>query len=153
MINVNINVNDIKELEKEVNSNLKEISTAKEEEKKDFINLNLKNKTKEDNSNNIGIKNSKTNKVSDKNLINDAFLNNPNLNKVKTFNNEKRTDKFGNMIIHGGNQKVTFIDRVSKKNLTEVVKIENYKEYNKMEEFNNKNQGDNCSMNNCCFLL
>ena len=153
MINVNINVNDIKELEKEVNSNLKEISTAKEEEKKDFINLNLKNKTKEDNSNNIGIKNSKTNKVSDKNLINDAFLNNPNLNKVKTFNNEKRTDKFGNMIIHGGNQKVTFIDRVSKKNLTEVVKIENFKEYNKMEEINNKNQGDNCSMNNCCFLL
>ena len=129
MINVNINENDIKELEKEVNSNLKEISTAKEEEKKDFINLNLKNKTKEDNSNNIGIKNSKTNKVSDKNLINDAFLNNPNLNKVKTFNNEKRTDKFGNMIIHGGNQKVTFIDRVSKKNLTEVVKIENFKEY------------------------
>ena len=57
------------------------------------------------------------------------------------------------MIIHGGKQKVTFIDRVSKKNLTEVVKIENFKEYNKMEEVNNKNQGDNCSMNNCCSLL
>ena len=153
MIKVNINENDIKEFEKEINSNLKEISTAKEDEKKDFINLNLKNKQNEDRANNIGIKNSKTNKVSDKNLINDIILNNPRLNKVKTFNNEKRTDKFGNMIIHGGKQKVTFIDRVSKKNLTEVVKIENYKEYNKMEEFNNKNQGDNCSMNNCCFLL
>jgi hypothetical protein len=153
MIKVNINENDIKEFEKEINSNLKEISTAKEDEKKDFINLNLKNKPNEDNSNNIGIKNSKTNKISDKNLINDAILNNPRLNKVKTFNNEKRTDKFGNMIIHGGKQKVTFIDRVSKKNLTEVVKIENFKEYNKMEEVNNKNQGDNCSMNNCCSLL
>ena len=114
MIKVNINENDIKEFEKEINSNLKEISTAKEDEKKDFINLNLKNKPNEDNSNNIGIKNSKTNKISDKNLINDAILNNPRLNKVKTFNNEKRTDKFGNMIIHGGKQKVTFIDRVSK---------------------------------------
>ena len=153
MIKVNINENDIKEFEKEINSNLKEISTAKEDEKKDFINLNLKNNPNEDNSNNIGIKNSKTNKISDKNLINDAILNNPRLNKVKTFNNEKRTDKFGNMIIHGGKQKVTFIDRVSKKNLTEVVKIENFKEYNKMEEVNNKNQGDNCSMNNCCSLL
>ena len=153
MIKVNINENDIKEFEKEINSNLKEISTAKEDEKIDFINLNLKNNPNEDNSNNIGIKNSKTNKISDKNLINDAILNNPRLNKVKTFNNEKRTDKFGNMIIHGGKQKVTFIDRVSKKNLTEVVKIENFKEYNKMEEVNNKNQGDNCSMNNCCSLL
>ena len=153
MIKVNINENDIKEFEKEINSNLKEISTAKEDEKKDFINLNLQNKPNENFSKNIGIKNSKSNKVLDTNLINDIIPNKPILNKVKTFNIEKRTDKFGNMIIHGGKQKVTFIDRVSKKNLTEVVKIENFKEFNKMEEVNNKNQGDNCSINNCCLLL
>ena len=153
MIKVNINENDIKELEKEAISNLKEISTAKEEKKKDFININLQYKPNEGVSNNMGIKNSKNNKISDKNLINNIIQNNPKLNKVKTFNIEKRTDKFGNMIIPGGKQKVTFIDRISKNNLTEVVKIENFKEYNKMEEINNKNQGDNCSINNCCFLL
>ena len=155
MIKLNIKENSIKELGKEVEviSNLKDKSTVKENEKKEFINLNIQNNPKEDFSNNIGIRNSKINKFSDKNLNNNIISNNPKLNKFKTFNIEKRTDKFGNMIIHGGNQKVTFIDRVSKKNLTEVVKIENFKEYNKMEETNNKNQGDNCSTNNCCFLL
>ena len=51
------------------------------------------------------------------------------------------------MIIHGGKQKVSFIDRISKNNFTEVVKIENYKEYNKMEETSNSKG------NNCCFLI
>ena len=51
------------------------------------------------------------------------------------------------MIIHGGKQKVTFIDKVSKSNFTDVVKIENFKQYNKMEEPSN-NQG-----NNCCIIL
>ena len=61
--------------------------------------------------------------------------------------NIQRKDRFGNMIIHGGNHKVTFIDKVTKKNFTEVVKIENFKQYNKMEESSN-NKG-----NNCCLLL
>ena len=148
MIKVNINENDIKKLEKEVISNLKEISTAKEEKKNDFINIILQYKSNEIVPNNMGI-----NKISDKKLINNIIQNNPKLNKIKTFNIQKRTDKFGNKIIPGGKQKVTFIDRISKNNLTEVVKIENFKEYNKMEEINNKNQGDNCSINNCCFLL
>ena len=59
----------------------------------------------------------------------------------------KRSDRFGNLIIHGGKQKVTFIDRVTKNNFTEVVKVENFKEYNKMEE-PSSNRG-----NGCCLLL
>ena len=47
------------------------------------------------------------------------------------------------MIIHGGKQKVTFIDRVSNNNFTEVVKVENFKKYNKMEQ-PSSNAGYNC---------
>ena len=74
-------------------------------------------------------------------------ISNSKINKAKTFETGKRTDRFGNMIIHGGNHKVTFIDRVSKNNFTEVVKVENYKEYNKMEDSSN-NKG-----NGCCLIL
>ena len=77
-------------------------------------------------------------------------INNSKINKAKTFETGKRKDRYGNMIIHGGKQKVTFIDRVSNNNFTEVVKVENYKEYNKMEEITGSgNRGNIC----CCFLL
>ena len=63
--------------------------------------------------------------------------------------NEKgvRRDRLGNEIFHGGKYKVTFIDKVTKKNFSEVIKVENYKEYNKMEE-PSSNRG-----NGCCLLI
>ena len=54
-------------------------------------------------------------------------------NKInKEFN--IRIDKFGNVITHGGKQKISFIDKISKTNFVEVIRIANYKEYNKNDE-------------------
>ena len=47
---------------------------------------------------------------------------------------DKTCDIFGNIITHGGKQKISFIDKISKYNFVEIIKIDNYKEYNKMEE-------------------
>ena len=90
--------------------------------------------------------NNNNNNINDKQKKN---INNSKISKSKTFETGKRKDRYGNMIIHGGKQKVTFIDRVSNYNFTEVVKVENYKEYNKMEEpTESGNRGFIC-----CFLL
>ena len=60
----------------------------------------------------------------------------------------KRVDRFGSPIIKGDKKhKVTFIDKIVKKNFTEVIKIESFKEYNKMEEVSNTKK------NNCCLIL
>jgi hypothetical protein len=59
----------------------------------------------------------------------------------------KRVDRFGTPIARGGKHKVTFIDRITKSSFTEVIKIESYKEFNKMEEVSNNRK------NYCCFLL
>ena len=59
----------------------------------------------------------------------------------------KRIDRFGNPIERNGKQKVTFIDRITKNNFIEVIKIESFKEYNKMEEVSNNKR------NNCCSIL
>ena len=148
MIKINLNENDLNRLKKESTSKVNENSPSKEDEKKGIKELNLINKQNEDNSINIGLQNLKanTNKVSDKNIINKNDVKST-LNKAKTLNSERRSDRFGNKIFHGGKQKVTFIDKVSKNNFTDVVKVENYKEYNKMEETTG-NKG-----NNCCILL
>ncbi len=59
----------------------------------------------------------------------------------------KRIDRFGIPIIKGSKKhKVTFIDKIVKKNFVEVIKIESYKEYNKMEEVSNSKK------NNCCLI-
>ena len=60
---------------------------------------------------------------------------------------DKRYDVYGNLIIHGGKHKISFIDRVSKNNIVDVIKIENYKEYNKMEEVAPS------SGNGCCLII
>ena len=137
MIEININENDIK---------LNEFSPPEKEKIRGFNELNtkdnFKNKKNEVLLNNINKRNSKS---SDKIKAN-KFQNNTKINKVKTFNN-RRIDRFGNMIMHGGKQKVSFIDKVSKNNFTEVVKIENYKEYNKMDDFSNNQR------NGCCLLI
>ena len=57
----------------------------------------------------------------------------------------KRVDRFGEPITRGGKQKVTFIDRITKNNFHEVIKIESFKEYNKMEEVT-KNKTNNCCL-------
>ena len=67
--------------------------------------------------------------------------------KTKSREIEKRYDKLGNLITKGGKQKVTFIDKITCKNFIEVIKIESYKEYNKMEEVNPNNN------NGCCLLI
>ena len=125
-------------------SKFKDQSTPIEDEKKSKeLNLdnNFINKPDDDFPNNIN-----NNSNIDKDIINNIQIS-PILNKVKTFNKGKRLDKFGNNITHGGKQKVTFIDKISKNNFVEVIKIENYKQYNKMEEISN-NKG-----NNCCLLI
>ena len=138
MIKIDLNENNIKISQKEPSSNLKEQAFPKEDEKIDNNNLNSNDKPNEDISKNFIKKNSNPIKNSEQNVIKmDSTI-----NKVKTFNIEKRTDRFGNKIIHGGKQKVSF-----KNKLTEVVPVENLKEYNKMEE-NTNSKG-----NNCCFLI
>ena len=143
MIKINLKDNNIKITQKESSSKSKEQLSPIEDENKVLNYENLNTNMNEQFSKSKSKKSSNPLQNSDNNSIKI----NPVLNKVKTFNNERRTDRFGNMIIHGGKQKVSFIDRISKNNFTEVVKIENYKEYNKMEETSN-NKG-----NNCCFLI
>ena len=58
----------------------------------------------------------------------------------------KRVDRFGEAITRGGKQKVTFIDRITNSNFVEVIKIESFKEYNKMEEVSSH------KTNNCCLI-
>ena len=58
----------------------------------------------------------------------------------------KRVDRYGEPITHGGKQKVTFIDRITKNNFAAVIKIESFKEYNKMEEVSSH------KTNNCCLI-
>ena len=143
MIEIKLSDNLLKELNKESKTNQKENPPTSKQENISFKEINQNNNTqKKDLTNKNNNPNSEKNRDKEKNAIS-----NSKINKAKTFETRKRTDRFGNMIIHGGNHKVTFIDRVSKNNFTEVVKVENYKEYNKMEEITN-NKG-----NGCCFIL
>ncbi len=54
----------------------------------------------------------------------------------------KRYDKFGNLITKGGKYKISFSF-----NLVEVIKIDSYKEFNKMEEVKPNNG------NGCCLII
>ena len=79
---------------------------------------------------------------------------NTNINKNKNNNQNidlyflpKRADRFGTPIAQGGKQKVTFIDRITKNNFVEVIKVESFKEFNKMEEVSNNKK------NMCCLIL
>ena len=63
-------------------------------------------------------------------------------NNLKSNNNKlngKRVDRFGNPILKKGKQKISFSN-----NFVEIIKIESYKEYNKMEEVSSSNQQNNC---------
>jgi hypothetical protein len=124
-------------------SKFKDQSTPIEDEKKSKeLNLdnNFINKPDDDFPNNIN-----NNSNIDKDIINNIQIS-PILNKVKTFNKGKRLDKFGNNITHGGKQKVTFIDKVSERSFKEYINVENFKEYNKMEDINLAQH------NGCCLI-
>ena len=58
----------------------------------------------------------------------------------------KRIDRFGTPIARGGKHKVTFIDRITKISFVEVIKIESFKEYNKMEEVSANNRKNYCCL-------
>ena len=73
-------------------------------------------------------------------------INNKNNNNIDFYFLPKRVDRFGTPITHNGKQKVTFIDSITKNNFNEVIKVESFKEYNKMEEVTNTRN------NNCCLI-
>ena len=109
-------------------------------------------------NNNINIKNTKKEISLNDNLkkafnnskdIPQSLKNSINFSKAQTKSREidKRYDIFGNLIERGGNHHISFIDRVSKNNFAEVIKIDNYKEYNKMEEIAPTNG------NGCCVII
>ena len=56
-------------------------------------------------------------------------------------------DTFGNPIQKKGKQKISFIDKISQNKFIEVIQIESFKAYNKIEEIANYNN----MQNNCCF--
>ena len=133
MIKLNLNENKLKENENK--------AISKDIDNIGFNNLNLNNNKKK-----------KTNKEITNNLnkIDLEDKNTPTSNKNSKLNkNEKviRRDRKGNEIFHGGKYKVTFIDKVTNKNFSEVIKVENYKEYNTMEE-QSSSKG-----NGCCLLI
>ena len=61
----------------------------------------------------------------------------------------KRIDKYGHPITKHGNQKISFVDKVSPSALTIIINIESFKEYNKMEEITTTAN----SYNSCCSLF
>ena len=62
---------------------------------------------------------------------------------------KKRCDKFGNLIKKNGKQKISFLDKIEKRRICEIIEIESYKEYNKMNDIKFNNNGKN----NCCILF
>lgn len=59
-------------------------------------------------------------------------------------NKSKRVDSKGNEIKKKGNQKIAFLDKISKKRLVDTVEIESYKEYNTVEENVNSSTHHSC---------
>ena len=84
--------------------------------------------------NSIEYKKSESGKISDGKFKNESCL--------------IRLDSFGNPISKNGKQKISFIDKKTNNNLVDVIKIESYKIYNKMEELSNPNM-----QNNCCLIV
>ena len=60
-----------------------------------------------------------------------------------------RLDHFGKPITKKGKQRVTFIDKIKPVNFTDVIEIESFKDFNKIEEM----PISKTSFNSCCSLL
>ena len=84
--------------------------------------------------------------VSPKNKKKELSLN--NMNDIQKSNNSKRIDKNGNIICKKGKQKVTFIDKISNIKFVDIIKVESFKEYNKMEEITTNFPNHN----GCCLI-
>lgn len=79
----------------------------------------------------------------------DSSKNFLHINKNDTNKNNERCDKFGNLIKKNGKQKISFLDKIEKRRICEIIEIESYKEYNKMNDIKFNNNGKN----NCCILF
>ena len=94
------------------------------------------------------INNNKTGLIQNPEII---YFNNNKKIAIKDGNmkGNERFDRYNNPITHGkgGKQIVTFIDKISKTNFINVVKVESYKKYNKMEEISYTQK------NSCCILM
>ena len=69
-------------------------------------------------------------------------------NNIDLYFLPKRLDRFGCPITKGGKQRVTFIDKITNTKFVEIVKIESFKDYNKMEEIRSSNH-----TNTCCEII
>ena len=65
-----------------------------------------------------------------------------------SFKNEKRVNRFENTNNIKIRKNVKFIDKMTKNKLVEIINIENFKQYNKMEEISFSN-----NHNNCCIII
>jgi hypothetical protein len=128
------NNKNIKSLAEPALVQIKDESISKDEALIGFNNLTNK---KTERSNNIFRNKRNNNKDTSENSL--IFTK----AKTKSREIEKRRDFFGNDIIKGGKQKVSFAN----KNFIEVIKIDSFKEYNKMEEVHPNNN------NGCCLLI
>ena len=90
---------------------------------------------------------SNDNSKNEKICLNTNIKKNSSKKNINLFFITKRLDRFGTPIEKNGKQKVTFIDRITKNNFVSVIKVESFKEYNKMEEVSNTKR------NNCCIIL
>ena len=99
------------------------------------------------------------NQISDVNTAQVTFINDLSLKKVETNKfsfknnlnadkNHQRIDRFGNRIIKKGKHKVSFIDKIAKTKFEEVINVECYKSYNKMETVYGSS-----SKNGCCEIM
>ena len=106
----------------------------------------------------------KTAKINANNMVKDITPKDEDLNKNKICSKTnikkgskknidlyfipKRLDRYSCPIIKGGKQHITFLDKITNNNLYEEIKIESFKEYNKMEEIRSSNH-----RNTCCVII
>ena len=74
----------------------------------------------------------------------DISSNNKIVNKI----NNKRKDRNGNEICKNGKQRVTFADKIKYKRLVDIVNIQNFKQYNRIEEVSSI-----ANYNRCCIII
>ena len=74
----------------------------------------------------------------------DISYNNKSIKK----NNIKRKDRNGNEICKNGKQRVTFADKIKYKRLVDIVNIQSFKQYNRIEEVSSI-----ANYNRCCIII
>ena len=128
--------------------------------KKDFQ-KDYSQKTRNSLSDNYGkresyLTKSSFNEINSRNSLNKNLQLRPSLLSLKIQKSDKelfsnkRKDAFGNEILKGSNEhKVSFIDQVSSKKISEIVLLENYYYINK----NNNDPYELCKCNSSCYLF